>query len=132
MNEQSNSAAMHVEQWEREFNEVVRICGRKLETLEETGKKAKALQIDIGRLLIELRDRVKSGEIGELATWWEWFEDNRMQFRNIERRTAQWYMQIAGDANPEAKLEEMRAADAARQRNARAGRPARNQSIESK
>ena len=49
-----------------------------------------------------------SGEIGELANWWEWFEDNKALFRSIERRTAERYMQVAGDPDPAAKAEELR------------------------
>lgn len=110
----------------REFNDVVRIVNRKLEAIEQSEKKTQSLQIEAGKLLLELRGRVDAGEIGEQATWWEWFEDN---FRRISRRTAERYMQIARDEDPETKLNEMREADAERKR---AGYPARNNQVESK
>ena len=45
----------------REFNEVVRITSRKIEAVEQSDKKTKSLQIEVGRLLIELRERVDAG-----------------------------------------------------------------------
>jgi hypothetical protein len=80
----------------RDFNEVVRITGRKLAALEDwvkdSEKKRNSFEVSIGENLLELRDRVDAGEIGELANWWEWFEDNRMLLRNIARRTAERYL----------------------------------------
>jgi hypothetical protein len=92
----------------RDFNEVVRICGRKIEAIETSTQKVRALRIEVGQLLIELRDRVEAGEIGELANWWDWFEDNKALFGSIERRTAERYMQVAGDPDPVAKQDELR------------------------
>ena len=96
----------------RDFNEVVRITGRKLAALEdwvkESEKKRNSFEVSIGENLLELRDRVDAGEIGELANWWEWFEDNRMLLRNIARRTAERYMQIASAPDPEGKVIELR------------------------
>lgn len=116
----------------REFNEVVRITGRKIEAVEQSDKKTKNLQIEVGKLLVELRERVDAGEVGELATWWEWFEDNRMLFRNIERKTAERYMWFAGDTDPEKKLADYKAAEAARLRNFRSVRTLQNNQEKSK
>jgi hypothetical protein len=99
----------------REFNEVVRITNRKIEAIEQSDKKTKSLQIEVGELLIELRNRINAGEIGELAVWWEWFEENRMLFRNISQATAEAYMQIAGAPDPEKRLAKHREQGAARQ-----------------
>jgi hypothetical protein len=107
----------------REFNEVVRITNRKIEAIEQSDKKTKSLQIEVGELLIELRNRINAGEIGELAVWWEWFEENRMLFRNISHDTAEHYMRIAGATDPEEKLVKHREQGNARKKSFRQKSP---------
>ena len=45
-------------------------------TIDRARSKVGALRIRTGQILLELRARVDAGEIGEIATWWEWYDDN--------------------------------------------------------
>jgi hypothetical protein len=105
------------------FEELLRSARRKLEALskfeKETTSERNRRQIAAGKALIALREAVEGGAVGELATWWEWFEDN-IRIDGISRRTATQYMQIAGDFAPEAKIIELRAKNTERNQKHRA------------
>ena len=43
--------------------------------IETTREKVRQRRIRIGHLLLELQQRIDSGEYGELATFWQWFDE---------------------------------------------------------
>jgi hypothetical protein len=84
--------------------------------IEGTRAKIEQKRIKVGRLLNELRDRIDAGEVGELANWWEWFDD----FFVRSRKDAQKLMTMAASADPVAEHEKEKAATKQRMRNYRA------------
>ena len=91
------------------FEDLLRSARRRIEAVisweKETEDKRNRLMIAAGQALLELREAVLAGEVGELANWWEWFDD---KIRICSRRQAQYYMQIASAKNPSAKANELR------------------------
>jgi hypothetical protein len=73
--------------------------------------KLRSIRLEVGNMLLELRQRVEAGEVGDIAAvdWWGWYEDN---FRR-SRRDAERLMEIASADDPQAALEQRRAYDAA-------------------
>jgi hypothetical protein len=112
MKQRREAMTDHVVSIRPPFDELVRIANRRLEALaqwekdreKETLEARKRKQVAAGQALLDLRAAIEAGEIGELATWWEWFDDN---VRSIERRTAEKYMQIARASDPLAKAIEL-------------------------
>jgi len=91
------------------WEEKLRTVNIRIAALQDFEKKSELERnrriIACGRALMDLRDAVDAGELGEQATWTEWFEEN---IRSISLRTARYYMQVAGDKEPEAKVIELR------------------------
>jgi hypothetical protein len=88
----------------RPFDELWRIAEVRIAAAKEAEKGTIQKQIAAGQALLELQAAIDAGEIGELATFWEWFNDN---VRSIGRSTAEKYMQIARSAEPVAKAAEL-------------------------
>jgi hypothetical protein len=62
--------------------------------IETTREKVRQRRIRIGHLLLELQQRIDSGEYGELATFWEWFDEivvgrSRSDARNLMHTASQ-------------------------------------------
>jgi hypothetical protein len=81
----------------RAFDEVVRLTHRKFDQVDEAHRKASTARLECGLLLLELRQRVQAGEIGDLATWWEWYGDNFTRSRSDAERL----IAIAAAENPQ-------------------------------
>ena len=77
-------------------------------TITTAQAKVDELRIKVGRELLDLRASVEAGEMGELATWWEWYRDNFTRSRG----DAEKLMQIAADDNPQKAYEEGKAKNA--------------------
>jgi hypothetical protein len=93
-------------------DEVLNLVISKWKVTEEYVIKARqkvhAARIELGCLLLELKRRVDAGEVGELATWWEWYDD----FVPRSRRDAEKLMAIAAADDPEAAYQLAKAKDA--------------------
>jgi hypothetical protein len=75
-------------------------------------EKVDALWLDFGRSLLIMRRRVEAGEAGDV-TWWHWFTDN---IQGPSRKTAERWLGIAAEEDPEAATLEYRKHDAERHR----------------
>jgi hypothetical protein len=89
----------------RPFEELSRLMQRRCEAIQQSEVKTQSLKKAAGEVLLEMRDRIEAGELGDLCNWREWFEAN---VRVISLRTAYEYMQIAGAEDPVAKETELR------------------------
>lgn len=85
-------------------------------TIDSARSKVGALRIRTGQILLELRARVDAGEIGEIATWWEWYDDNFTR----SRRDAERLMEIASAEDPQAAYQTAKDRNADQQRASRA------------
>ena len=101
----------------RTFEDKVGLAERRIAAVSEWEAKSevklKSLQVAAGEALLDVRASVEAGEVGELADWWGWFEDN---IRACSRKTAERWMMFAGAPEPEAVVLEFKAQDAARKR----------------
>jgi hypothetical protein len=82
------------------------------------GRMIAEAQLELGRMLIEARHPVESGEAGDEAAinWWEYFGDHAY---DISRSHAERWMAIAAKADPKAAAIAYRARDAAYHRDYR-------------
>lgn len=82
------------------------------------------LRLKAGLLLLQLRQRIESGEEGDVG-WWEWFGNlgNNGHHPTLVRgrKDAERLMRIASAEDPEQALEDERAKDRDRKRLARSG-----------
>lgn len=101
--QQSNIAPL------RSIDEMIHLIHKKWEQGDGVMQKARSLRLETGRLLLELKQRIESGEVGELATWWEWYGDHFARSRS----DAEKLIAMASADDPQA------AYDAARERDRR-------------
>jgi hypothetical protein len=95
MSETSQVVHMHT------IDEMIHLVHTQFEHVVSTQRKFFSARIECGRLLNELRERVEAGEVGELATWWEWYDDHFTRSRS----DAQRLMAIAAAEDPVAAYE---------------------------
>ena len=95
MSETSQVVPMHT------IEEMIHLVHEKFEIVVSTQGKYFSARIECGRLLNELRDRIEAGEVGELATWWEWYDDHFTRNRSDAERL----MAIAAAEDPVAAYE---------------------------
>jgi hypothetical protein len=75
--------------------------------IERAQSKVKSLWLETGRLLLQLKQCVDAGEVGELAIWWEWYADNFPKGRS--QSDAQRLIAMASAPDPETAEQEARA-----------------------
>jgi hypothetical protein len=85
--------------------------------IDEGIKVVEDLQLECGRMLLEMRHRVEAGEAGDV-TWWQWFE-TRFPPDYVSRKHIERWMGIASKADPEAAAVEYRERAAGYQRSYR-------------
>lgn len=80
---------------------------REYRLVERLKERISDTQLELGQMLLGMRQRVESGEVGDLAAvdWWGWFEDN---VKNASRKQAERWLAIAAAENPEAAALEYR------------------------
>ena len=97
-----------VPHYDYSFNDLLAKC-------YDLAKKERGIQIEVGLILWELRERIEAGEKGQIK-WWAWYEENLLSVRS--RSYAESVMALAKKENPKAALEERKAADRERKRTA--------------
>ncbi len=104
----------------RSINELTQITINKWNAnealIEKTQRKVNLARIEVGFLLLELKQRIDAGEYGELAVWWEFYEE---KFKR-SRRDAERLMVIAAADDPKAAYELEKAATRERMQATRA------------
>ena len=62
-------------------------------------------RITTGRLLLDLRERIDSGEAGAGVKWWDWYRENIVR----SRKDGEKCMRLAGADDPDTAAEKDRA-----------------------
>ena len=106
-------------QWSLE--ELTKRFHRKVDEGRRLHEKMNDLQLKLGQMLLEMRQRVESGETGDLAAvdWWGWYSD---AVPHVSRGQAERWMAIAAAQDPQAAALEYRDRDAGYSRAYRARR----------
>jgi hypothetical protein len=87
------------------IEDALRAIHAKFAEAERHDSKANDARLAAGRMLIALRKRIESGEVGEVG-WWNWYESNFTR----SRKDAEKVMRLASAEDPEAAVEAERAA----------------------
>ena len=106
-------------QRKNEIDEKIDRLNEDIDVLEEKrGRIIAEAQLELGRMLLQARKQVESGEVGDEAAidWWGYFEDHAP---GLSRKHAERWMAIAAKGDPEAAAIEYRARDAAYHRDYR-------------
>lgn len=100
------------------IDELVFLIRKQFDCVVTTQQKFFAARIEAGRLLLQLKARIDAGEVGELAVWWEWYDDNFHR----SRRDAERVMALAAAEDPVAAHEAEKAATRERMQKLRIAR----------
>jgi hypothetical protein len=95
---------------------------KKWEEGDSLAKRTRSSRLELGRLLVKLRERVEGGEEGDQAAiaWWEWYEDNFRRPRSEAEKAIALAMEAARTGDPAGTVARHRALDAARKAASRA------------
>jgi len=102
------------------LDEAVREIHRQFAEEQSSKKKAYRHRLRAGEMLLALRKRIEAGEAGVNMSWWDWYESKFVR----SRRDAEKVMALAQADDPEAALENERAANRERMANKRAAHKA--------
>jgi hypothetical protein len=83
---------------------------------DAASRKLNAQRIQVGFILLELKQRIEAGERGQVE-WWKWFDEN---FKKRSRRDAQRLMGIAASDDPNYAYELEKVAQRGRMQDLRA------------
>jgi hypothetical protein len=86
------------------LEQVVKRVEASFAKIEQHDKKAVDFRISAGKLLVELKGRIESGEAGKGVQWWSWYAEHF----DRSRRDANRVMRLASSDDPEKAAEEDR------------------------
>lgn len=105
----------NVVEFKRPLNDVLSRAIDKWKESDKALDKYKATRLELAFLLLELKQRVEDGEVGDQAAvdWWGWFNDNIGRSKEY----AEKLLALASSDRPAAKYEEQKADDRERKAN---------------